>query len=203
MEWKIANSQSYFYFVTLIFENKSKVSISITYFNVLTLQDLLGCMKIHFNLKMRGKDWSIPKTKGGIIMIARDLGLLFVTKTAHGFVTQDHGFGSLQLCQTLIIWREIFHTVQVDWFFYFFFKISDPSAWAFPRMRFGKNMLFCPNLNVLATFSWNCCSIPMLRSRAWNLAGGWPWLKGCALYHLAENPPNLANTCFWEGNLSL
>lgn len=120
MEWKIANSQSYFYFVTLIFENKSKVSISITHFNVLTLQDLLGCMKIHFNLKTRGKDWSIPKTKGGIIMIASDLGLLFVTKTAHGFVTQDHGFGSLQLCQTLIIWREIFHTVQVDWFIFFF-----------------------------------------------------------------------------------
>ena len=59
-------------------------------------------------------------------------------------------------------------------FLSFIFLIPDPSAQAFPRMRFGENMLF------LATFSWNRCSIPMLQSKAWNLARDWPQLRGCA-----------------------
>lgn len=36
-------------------------------------------------------------------MITSDFGLFFVIKTAHSFVLQNHGFGNLQLCQTLMI----------------------------------------------------------------------------------------------------
>lgn len=38
------------------------------------------------------------------MMFTSDLELLLIIKTAHSFVLQDHGFGSLQLCQALMIW---------------------------------------------------------------------------------------------------
>lgn len=36
-------------------------------------------------------------------MSTSDFGLFIFTKTAHSFVLQNHGFGTLQLCQTLMI----------------------------------------------------------------------------------------------------